>query len=97
MKVIAFHWLLADFRLGALEWGRVLIPTGDKSFDQHSDAGEVCALQGATAQDAPHFGWLVDSNNRRFLGCTLGLVSLFQRLMSTCTGVMHRPKKRWLE
>ena len=43
------------FCLGPFEGRRILIPTGNKSFDrldQHADAGEVSALQGATAQDA---------------------------------------------
>jgi hypothetical protein len=76
------------------------IITGDKSFDgfdQHADAGEVCALQGAAAQDALHFGWLVDANNRRFLG----LHSWPRISISALYEYMHwcydRPKKRWLE
>ena len=43
------------FCFSPFEWGGVLIPTGDKSFDgfdQHVHAGEACPLQGATAQDA---------------------------------------------
>src|SRR5437016_13952690 len=50
-----FHLLLVYFCLGPFEGCRILIPTGHKSFDcfdQHADAGEVSALQGATAQDA---------------------------------------------
>ena len=41
--------------LGPFEGCRILIPTCHKSFDcfdQHADAGEVSALQGAPAQDA---------------------------------------------
>src|SRR5260370_2829377 len=43
------------FCLGPFEGCLILIPTRHKSFDcfdQHADAGEVSALQGATAQDA---------------------------------------------
>lgn len=43
------------FCLGPFEGCRVLIPAGNKSFDcldEQADTGEVCALQGAAAQDA---------------------------------------------
>src|SRR6266481_6425557 len=50
-----FHLLRVDVCLGPFEGCRILVPTCHKSFDcfdQHADASEVSALQGATAQDA---------------------------------------------
>src|SRR6266446_6098000 len=54
-RVITFHLLRVDVCLGPFEGCRILVPTCHKSFDcfdQHADASEVSALQGATAQDA---------------------------------------------
>ena len=47
--------LLVHFCLGPFEGCRVLIPAGNESFDcldEHPEAGKVCALKGAAAQDA---------------------------------------------